>query len=203
VGLSTTPLGSIGIDRKEPSSPTTVAEFPAELSKGLQKLLPYIDQEAIALLWTDCRARANDCSPDEILNFVRLKGSIALNGRINNPVGFLLRAVPKCFEGRGFQEFREEQERRREAARNQDTAEKERSRQMQEEAVREETAYQQAKGKLNSLPREQYESLENRAKADVEGRFSRFVGGAPQTLRELIEQKMVELLRAEEEAKVG
>jgi hypothetical protein len=37
-------------------------------------------------------------------------------GRISNPVGFLLTAVPKCFSGDTFRFFREEQGRLRELA---------------------------------------------------------------------------------------
>lgn len=36
---------------------------------------------------------------------------VITKGRIRNPIGFILDVVPKCFEGKTFQDWREEQKR--------------------------------------------------------------------------------------------
>jgi hypothetical protein len=59
---------------------------------------------------------------------VQAKAVIALNGKIQNPVGFLLTAVPKCFEGSAFAAYREEENRRKEEERRTDSSENEKGR---------------------------------------------------------------------------
>ena len=50
---------------------------------------------------------------DEILRVIHLKAG---KPGIRVPLGFLLTAVPKCFKGDSYRQFREERERSREAA---------------------------------------------------------------------------------------
>ena len=87
---------------------------PNTLVQGLRSLLianrTEIDNDATQRLWNECRTRVPDCTADEVLHFTRAKTVLFSTGKINNPVGFLLFAVPKCFEGASFQEFRKEQE---------------------------------------------------------------------------------------------
>jgi len=98
------------------SSRNTTSTTPAELVQGLRQLVDIVDDEAASVLWHQCRRRAPDCTPEEVLHFARSKAAVFRSGKIQNPLGFLLAAVPKCFEGVGFQEFRREQsERAREA----------------------------------------------------------------------------------------
>jgi hypothetical protein len=56
------------------------------------------DEDAVPILWHDCRRRTPDCTADMILrqvsNKLRMKGW----ERIQNPVGFLLTSVPKAVE---------------------------------------------------------------------------------------------------------
>jgi len=87
---------------------TTTSALP-ELIQGLRQIVDFVDDEAAAVLWHQCRRRAEDCTPDEILHFARGKAAIFRSGKIQNPVGFLLAVVPKCFEGASFQEYRREQ----------------------------------------------------------------------------------------------
>ncbi len=89
------------------SSPNEPA--PAALIQGLRQVLDFIDDEAAAVLWHQCRRRAADCTPEEILHFTRAKAAIFRSGKIQNPTGFLLTAVPKCFEGASFSDYRHEQ----------------------------------------------------------------------------------------------
>jgi hypothetical protein len=79
------------------------------LIEGLRQLADPVDDEAALVLWNQCRKRVPDCTPDEILHFARSKATLFRSGKIQNPVGFLLAAVPKCFEGASFLEFRREQ----------------------------------------------------------------------------------------------
>jgi hypothetical protein len=87
---------------------TTSSALP-ELIQGLRQIVDFVDDEAAAVLWHQCRRRAEDCTPDEILHFARGKAAIFRSGKIQNPVGFLLAVVPKCFEGASFLEYRREQ----------------------------------------------------------------------------------------------
>ena len=87
---------------------TTTSALP-ELIQGLRQIVDFVDDEAAAVLWHQCRRRAGDCTPDEILHFARGKAAMFRSGKIQNPVGFLLAVVPKCFEGASFLEFRREQ----------------------------------------------------------------------------------------------
>ena len=89
---------------------------PTALIQGLRQIVDPIDDEAAAVLWRQCRKRAEDCTVEEVLHFARAKATIIRGGRIQNPTGFLLASVPKCFEGASFLEYRREQaERAREA----------------------------------------------------------------------------------------
>jgi len=85
---------------------------PPDLLQGLRQLVGLVDDEAAAVLWHQCRKRAQDCTAEEVLHFARAKAAIFRSGKIQNPIGFLLAAVPKCFEGASFLEFRREQAQR-------------------------------------------------------------------------------------------
>lgn len=94
---------------------------PEALIEGLRLLLRVtaneLDNEAAAKLWCECKQRVADCTPDEIVHFSRAKSALFHNGKIKNPIGFLLFAVPKCFEGPAFLEFRKDHKQEQERAR--------------------------------------------------------------------------------------
>lgn len=83
----------------------------AQLASGLRQIVSSIDDDAIGLLCFECRRRVPDCTTEEILHFTRFKATLCRQGRILNPVGFLLSSVPKCFEGAAFAQFRKDQQR--------------------------------------------------------------------------------------------
>jgi hypothetical protein len=74
-----------------------------------------VDDDVLKRLTQTCRNAASDCTDDEIVHFIREKAVLIRAGRISNPIGFLLTAVPKCFSGDTFRFYRAEQVRRREA----------------------------------------------------------------------------------------
>ena len=59
-------------------------------------------------LLRNCRQQAPDCTEQEIVHFIEEKGALVRvrDSRIHSPVGFLLTAVPKCFSGEAFHQFR-------------------------------------------------------------------------------------------------
>jgi hypothetical protein len=75
---------------------------------ALRSHIPDVDDEAAALLWQRCRANAPAASAGEIVHFIHLKAG---KPGIRMPLGFLLTAVPKCFLGDSYRQFREERER--------------------------------------------------------------------------------------------
>ena len=74
----------------------------------------HVDDDALSRLIGTCRQAAPDCTQEEIIHFIQEKAAILRAGRIHNPVGFLLTAVPKCFSGETFLLYRAEQIKRRE-----------------------------------------------------------------------------------------
>ena len=87
----------------------------------IEALRQYVfpDDDAVRVIITNCRKSAPDASFDEIVHFIHEKGRVLRNGRISNPLAYLIVYVPKCFQGEAFRQYREEQlraEKRGEAA---------------------------------------------------------------------------------------
>lgn len=99
------------------TSSSSLPESPNSLNESLRALLQRyqteLDSDAIQRLWNECRRRVPDCTAEEVLYFSQAKAVLFSTGKINNPVGFLLFAVPKCFEGHSFEQFRKEQQQAR------------------------------------------------------------------------------------------
>ena len=78
------------------------------------------DDDVAGLLLARCRSAVPDCTADEVIHFVHQKGALVRQDRsrkIANAMGFLLTAVPKCFSGESFGQYREQERRRREEER--------------------------------------------------------------------------------------
>lgn len=100
---------------EEPATTTT-----APIVQAMHETLGYSDDAAARQITTACRERAPDATGDEIAYFIRLHGSRIRKIRgIDNPMGLLIRQVPRCFEGETLRQMREEGARRREAERRQ------------------------------------------------------------------------------------
>ena len=90
----------------------------SEVTPVLRALSEYgNDDDDVALkLISQCQNLAPDCTVSEIVHFIHLKGAlIRRSRRITNPMGFLLTAVPKCFAGEAFRQYRQEEKTRQEA----------------------------------------------------------------------------------------
>lgn len=66
------------------------------------------DDDVVSQLLAACRSYASDCTEDEVVHFIREKGHLLQrrDNRVQNPLGFLLTAVPKCFSGQPLSEYR-------------------------------------------------------------------------------------------------
>jgi hypothetical protein len=60
------------------------------------------DDDAVSRLIQACKSQASDCSTDEIVDFIHSKGALTRSKNIQNPIGFLIESVPKCFAGDAF-----------------------------------------------------------------------------------------------------
>jgi hypothetical protein len=196
VGSFTTPLGSSSGKKGNETSSTVVSEIPSQLMPGLRQFVPLVDEQAVWMLWTECRARVNDCTVEEILAFVQAKAPIALNGKIQNPVGFLLTAVPRCFEGAAFTAFREDERRRRADEENRKTREEKRLKALQEQGREEAEAYQRGKTGIESLSPDEYQALYEKSRAALLARYPNALRSAPKTIENLIEQEMIRGLQS-------
>jgi hypothetical protein len=84
----------------------------AAIVGALGRYVPDVDDDVAADLWHRCLENAPEARLDEILRVIHLKAG---KPGIRVPLGFLLTAVPKCFKGDSYRQFRAERERSREA----------------------------------------------------------------------------------------
>ena len=84
-----------------PSVGGSSSGYPSDLASRVRAIVPAFDEEALRALWTNCAKVAPDCTADEVEYCLQLKArQLLLRGKgVNNPVGLMLWAVPKCFEG--------------------------------------------------------------------------------------------------------
>jgi hypothetical protein len=144
--------------------------LPIQLAQILSRHFPAIDHSAVETLWNECLDRAPDCTVEEVLYFVNQKLPISRNGKIQNPVGFLITTVPKCLEGETFQHFRREQARLKEEQRRREEEERRKQQAIQEEIERyqrEEEARGKAEQLLPTLSEEEQAKLYDEARAQL------------------------------------
>jgi hypothetical protein len=92
---------------EEPSSSALEA-----IVSALRSHIPDTDDDAAISLWHRCRENAPAAAPSEIVHFIHLKAG---KPGIRMPLGFLLTAVPKCFQGDSYRQFLEERRRHQDA----------------------------------------------------------------------------------------
>ncbi|MGH9376843.1 MAG: hypothetical protein ACRD1J_11885 [Terriglobia bacterium] len=169
--------------------------MPDELIQAFHQVLPAMDNDAVTTLWNECRTRAHDCTVEEIVYFTNSKATVLNNGKIQNPVGFLLAAVPKCFEGQTFQIFRREQERRKEEQERREEDERERWRQLEDETRREAESYRKAEETLLVLSEEARRTLYDRVKEELKAKFPQVNWPNRQALEDRIRIGMIRELQ--------
>jgi hypothetical protein len=84
-------------DATEP--PNLESSAPESILAALRRQDPAADEAAALVLWQRCRDVEPTATPEEVVQFIHLKGG--------QPIGFLLSAVPRCFQGAAFRQFRE------------------------------------------------------------------------------------------------
>jgi hypothetical protein len=93
------------------------SSFLGPIVSALRRYIPDVDDDAARELWRRCRENAPDAEITEVVHFVDLKAG---KPGIRMPLGFLLAAVPKCFVGDAYRQFREEGRTARQTTSNRD-----------------------------------------------------------------------------------
>ena len=99
------------------SKPKTAAEL-APVDAALRTVCDP-ESRAISQLFGFCRDEAPDCTPDEVAFWCHRKIALKRGKPVANWIGYLLTAVPPCFEAPGFAAWRAEQRQFEEAERKQ------------------------------------------------------------------------------------
>lgn len=95
------PTVGISSPVESPTVGGSSSAYPSELALKVRAILPSFDEEALQNLWNRCVGVAADCTADEVEYSLQLKARqlLSRSKAVNNPVGLMLWAVPKCFEG--------------------------------------------------------------------------------------------------------
>lgn len=89
------------------NSDTTTTSDLRQIAAAVRENIGVVDDDVVRRIFTECRRRAPDAEVEEITEFIRQKARLAMrNPQIRNPSGFLITAVPLCFEGESFRIFR-------------------------------------------------------------------------------------------------
>jgi hypothetical protein len=99
------------------NKPEESASFLAAIVSALRRYIPDVDDEAAADLWNRCLENAPAAQLADVVHFIDLKAG---KPGIRMPLGFLLTAVPKCFLGDSYRQFREDRQRARQAGQTRD-----------------------------------------------------------------------------------
>jgi hypothetical protein len=89
----------------------------AEIRREFARYALVPDQRALSAMIAACQAQAPDLTTEELIFFLREKGSVVRSSSsVENPTGFLLKVVPRCFEGDLFSEWRKQRQMEERAA---------------------------------------------------------------------------------------
>jgi hypothetical protein len=106
-------------DAPESSAPDSTAppnlesSAPESILAALRRHDPEADEAAAAALWRLCRAVEPAAATDEVIHFIGVKAG---KSSAPMPLGFLLSAVPRCFQGDPIRQFRQQRRDRQIAA---------------------------------------------------------------------------------------
>ena len=88
-------------------------------SRLRQEFSGAFDDSAASRLWRECQTAVPDCTVDEIMHFVLVKGrQLNRDRNIRNPIGLLLMSVPDFFTGSAVHELRAMKKAEQEQLRN-------------------------------------------------------------------------------------
>ncbi len=121
---------------------TSSSDVPADLGGRIRAILSPFDDDAVQTLWRTCRSQAGDCTAEEVEYCFQVKADQLLRRgkNVTNPVGLMLWAVPKCFEGSQGLHLAHRDERRAEQARQAQAEEENRRRAMEYRRLAEDPA---------------------------------------------------------------
>ncbi|MGA3128049.1 MAG: hypothetical protein ABSD13_15195 [Candidatus Korobacteraceae bacterium] len=89
----------------------------AEVRREFGRYAMVPDQRALTAMIAACQAQVPDLTTEELIFFLREKGSVVRSSSsVENPTGFLLKVVPRCFEGDLFSEWRKQRQMEERAA---------------------------------------------------------------------------------------
>jgi hypothetical protein len=99
------------------NQPQESSSLLAAIISALRRYIPDVDDEAAAELWRRCLENAPSAQLSDVVHFIDLKAG---KPGIRMPLVFLLTAVPKCFLGDSYHQFRQERQRKSEASQTRD-----------------------------------------------------------------------------------
>lgn len=85
--------------------PNLESSAPESILAALRRHDPEADEAAAAALWRRCREVEPGAGVDEVIHFIDRKAG---KPGMSMPIGFLLSAVPRCFQGDAFRQFRQQ-----------------------------------------------------------------------------------------------
>ena len=95
------------LNRQSPPPSVSSSSLPYQsIRTALEQTIGPVDDDAVVRLVYACLSRAPGIEDEEIAAMVRLKGARMRSEKIQNPVGYLLTAVPRVLEGGGLERFR-------------------------------------------------------------------------------------------------
>jgi hypothetical protein len=93
------------------------------ITRSLMAVFGHCDDEAVRLIVSECTRVQPDITEEEIVSLIGQHGPRFQKMRnIDNPMGMLIRHLPKCCEGETFLQFRQTESRKREAVAEQEAA---------------------------------------------------------------------------------
>ena len=101
--VSTAPNTVSGVISRFAVLETTQSSAPEQIADVLRRYLPEADLAAATDLWRRCRENAADAQVQEVAHFIELKAG---KPGLRMPLGFLLSAVPRCFQADALSEYR-------------------------------------------------------------------------------------------------
>jgi hypothetical protein len=97
-------------DPEPEKPPSEMSKLETNVRQAMERYCGRVDADAVGNLIASCRECVPDATSEEMVHFIEQKGTLILKrskagNPFDNPLGLLLTAVPKCFDG-DFQPWR-------------------------------------------------------------------------------------------------